>query len=249
MLRLLCITAHPDDEAGPFGGSLALYRRRGVETHVVCLTAGEAGSYRGDARSDGELAELRRAEFLASCEILEVSHAQVLDYPDGGLDRVDFFQVAGRLVQVLRHVRPQVVLSLGPEGGITGHGDHSMVSLLATAAFHWAGRSDRYPEQLGGDFSPHSAQKLYYATASFALPDRPPVSPSPITTAISIADFVERKLDAFRAHKSQMPLFAHFERTIRNRGDREFFHLAAGAAAGDLLPEDDLFSGIADDLS
>ena len=40
--RLLCITAHPDDEAGGFGGTLLQYAERGVETHVVCLTPGQA---------------------------------------------------------------------------------------------------------------------------------------------------------------------------------------------------------------
>ena len=81
MLKLLCITAHPDDEAGAFGGTLLLYQERGVETSVVCLTAGTAARNRGTARSNEELAELRRAEFAASCKVLNVSHGEVLDYP------------------------------------------------------------------------------------------------------------------------------------------------------------------------
>ena len=56
MLRLLCITAHPDDEAGAFGGILLLYGERGVETSVICLTAGTAAKNRGTARTDEELA-------------------------------------------------------------------------------------------------------------------------------------------------------------------------------------------------
>jgi LmbE family N-acetylglucosaminyl deacetylase len=35
MLKLLCTTAHPDDEAWAFGGSLLKYREQGIETHVV----------------------------------------------------------------------------------------------------------------------------------------------------------------------------------------------------------------------
>ena len=41
-LRLLCVTAHPDDEAGGFGGVLHLYAARGVETNLICLTPGQA---------------------------------------------------------------------------------------------------------------------------------------------------------------------------------------------------------------
>ena len=61
----MCITAHPDDEAGGFGGSLRLYRDRGVETSVVCLTPGQAATHRGGAANDQELAAARRKEFAA----------------------------------------------------------------------------------------------------------------------------------------------------------------------------------------
>ena len=79
MLRMMVITAHPDDEAGGFGGSLRLYHDRGVETCVICLTPGQAATHRGGAKSDDELAAKRRQEFAASCEILKVSHGRVLD--------------------------------------------------------------------------------------------------------------------------------------------------------------------------
>src|ERR1022692_2496391 len=92
MLKLLCITAHPDDEAGAFGGTLLLYHDRGVQTHLVCLTAGTAARNRGTARSDDELAALRRAELAASCKLLQVSQYEVLDYPDGKLNRTHFLQ-------------------------------------------------------------------------------------------------------------------------------------------------------------
>ena len=87
MLRMMCITAHPDDEAGGFGGSLRLYHDREVETCVICLTPGQAASHRGGARNDEELAAMRRKEFAAACEILKVSRGTVLDYPDGQLHR------------------------------------------------------------------------------------------------------------------------------------------------------------------
>ena len=60
MLRMMVVTAHPDDEASSFGGSLRLYRERGVEPCIVCLTPGQAATHRGKARNDQELAERRR---------------------------------------------------------------------------------------------------------------------------------------------------------------------------------------------
>jgi LmbE family N-acetylglucosaminyl deacetylase len=119
MRKLLCITAHPDDEAGAFGGTLLLYQERGVETSVVCLTAGTAARNRGTAGSNQELAQLRRAEFAASCKVLNVAYGEVLDYPDSKLDRTDLYQVAGDLVLRIRQIRPHVVLTFGPDGGLT----------------------------------------------------------------------------------------------------------------------------------
>lgn len=256
MLRLLCVTAHPDDEAGGFGGSLLVYRARGVETFVVCLTPGQAARNRGGAKSDAELSAMRREEFARACALLQVSHAEVLDYPDAALDRQDFQGVAGVLVRRIRELRPQVVLTFGTEGAITAHPDHTMVSLLATAAYHWAGRSNRFVDQLesegkAGGLKPYRAQKLYYVTALATIPDYPqPVSLAPVTTVIDIgAQNLDTKIAAFGAHTSQNPLLPRFETTMRDRGPVERFHLAATttprmAAA---TVETDLFAGVRED--
>lgn len=248
MLRLLCVTAHPDDEAGGFGGSLLLYRERGVETFVICLTPGQAATHRGGARSAEELAGIRHREFAVACKILNVSHGVVLDYPDGGLDRVDFYTAVADLTRRMREIRPHVVMTIGPEGAITAHPDHSIASLFATMAFHWAGRSNRFPEQLKDGIAPHRAQKLYYATALFTLPDRQPVSLAPATTVVEIGrERLERKVAAFKAHTSQAPLFPLFENAARQRGEHEFFHLAATTTPRTLEPETDLFAGVKDE--
>lgn len=247
MLRLLCVTAHPDDEAGGFGGTLRLYADRGVETHLICLTPGQAATHRGGARSDAELAEIRRRELVASCKLLKISHAEVLDYPDAGLDRVDFYSATAALAEGMRRIRPQVVLTIGPEGAITAHPDHTMVSLLTTAAYQWAGRSNRFPEHLQQGLAPHRAQKLYYATALFTLPDRQPVSLAPVTAIVDIGQYLETKIQAFKQHTSQAPLFPIFERAVRQRGTLETFHLAATTTPQEIERETDLFAGVGEE--
>jgi LmbE family N-acetylglucosaminyl deacetylase len=243
-MKILGITAHPDDEVGAFGGSLLLYHARGVETYVICLTPGQAATNRGAARSDEELAALRRAEFADSCKILQVTQAEVLDYPDNGLQHADFYAVVGELARRVRDIKPHLILTMGPEGAITGHTDHSMASIFATMAFHWAARNDRYPEQLVNSRTPHQAQKLYYSTAPFLLPDRPPVSPPPCTTTIDIAPFLEDKIKAFQAHATQAPLVTRFGKAMRKFGSKELFHLAATNQPAGLEPETDLLEGI-----
>lgn len=248
MLRLLCVTAHPDDEAGGFGGSLLLYGSRGVETHVICLTPGQAATHRGGARSDQELAALRRQEFQASCRVLKITCGEVLDYPDAGLDRVNFYAVVGELVERIRRIRPHVMLTIGTEGAVTAHPDHSMASLVATLAYHWAGRNNRFPEQLQPGLAPHRTQKLYYSTTLFTLQDRQPTSPAPVTAIVEIgAEFLEAKIQAFKQHASQSPLFPIFEPMARKRGTKELFHLAATTVPRQMSMETDLFEGVKED--
>jgi LmbE family N-acetylglucosaminyl deacetylase len=240
----MCITAHPDDESGGFGGCLRLYRERGVETSVVCLTPGQAATHRGGARTDAELAALRRQEFAEACKILQVSEATVLDYFDGQLHRQDLYRVVCDLTLLVRRFRPQVLLTFGSEGGVTGHPDHSIAGGFAALAFQWAGRSNRYPDQLKDGLTPHRVQKLYFATADFTLPDRQPLALPPITTTIAIGNHLETKITAFKAHLTQAPLWPQFEQHVRRRGEKELFHLAASITPGPAVEETDLFSGV-----
>src|SRR6202043_3042053 len=122
---------------------------------------------------------LRRKEFAAACEILKVSRGIVLDYPDGQLHRLEMQRVVSDLTLRIREFRPQVLLTFDPGGGVTGHTDHSMASVFATLAFHWAGRSNRYPDQIADDITPHRTEKLYYGTANFALAARQPITLPP----------------------------------------------------------------------
>jgi LmbE family N-acetylglucosaminyl deacetylase len=241
---MLAVTAHPDDEAAVFGGTLRVYSDRGVETSVLCLTSGQAASNRGSARDDRELSAIRRKEFAASCAILNVGRFGVLDYPDGQLHRVEMHRPVSDLVRHIREFRPQVILSMGPEGAITGHTDHSMASVFTTLAFHWAGRSNRFPDQLVDGVKPHCAQKLYFSTAAAALPGRQPISFPPCTARIEIGTCLEAKIAAFHAHQTQSPVFPIFDEHVAKFGNPELFNLAASTVAGNGVMESDLFGGI-----
>jgi len=244
MPRILCITAHPDDEAAAFGGTLRLYHERGAEIYLICLTPGQAATHRGTAKSDHELAAIRRKELAASCEILGIDRWIVLDYADGQLHRVELLKVVGDLVRHIREFRPHIVLTFGPEGAVTGHTDHSMASVFASLAYEWAGGNKRYADQLIDGLEPHRTQKLYYATANFTLADRPATSPAPVTTTIEIGDRVQVKVDAFAAHTTQAPAFPWVRDTILARGREEWFHLAAKSKPGFVSLETDLLTGI-----
>ncbi len=244
MLKLLCVTAHPDDEAGCFGGILAKYSEAGVECSVICLTAGERAANRGGIVPDEALKETRRREFADACKHLGVAHAQVLNYADGALDRADFHEITGVLVRSIREFRPHVVVSFGAEGFVTAHPDHGMAGLFTSAAFQWAARKTRYTDQLEHGLTPWQAAKLYNVTTEFSLPERPVVSLAPVTARIEVDLYINRKIEAFAKHTTQLPLLPIFDHAQRQGGVHELFHLVATAEVTAMKMETDLFAGI-----
>jgi LmbE family N-acetylglucosaminyl deacetylase len=238
----MCVVAHPDDECFGFGGLLGLAADRGIETYVVCLTDGQAASNRGDAVSPAELGKIRRAEFAASCKVLGVTRAELMDYHDGRLEFVDFSLAAGRLVEKMRQFRPHVVATFGGDGGVNTHSDHMMVSMLTTAAFHWCRQPKRNPD-LG---AVHQPDRLFYLTTSFFVPGRQAPMPMPWTVKLDIRSVQARKVEAFRQHASQAPLMEQTKDLFEKYGAAEFYTLVAAAEPQPAKLIIDLFDGLTD---
>jgi LmbE family N-acetylglucosaminyl deacetylase len=239
-LKLMCVVAHPDDECFAFGGALALAADRGIETYVICLTDGQAASNRGSAATGEALGAMRREEFRRSCEVLGVTHNELMDYQDGRLEFVEFPVAAGRLVERMRRFKPDVVLTFGGDGGQNTHADHMMASMLTTAAFHWAWQTKRYPDA----GAPHKAQRLYYVTANFHIPGRLPAMTMPWTVTLDIRSVRERKTEAFRQHVSQAPLMEKTKEMFERYGAEEFYVLVATPDPQPARQETDLFAGL-----
>jgi LmbE family N-acetylglucosaminyl deacetylase len=239
-LKLMCVVAHPDDECFGFGGALALAADRGIETYVVCLTDGQAATNRGNAASGEALGAMRREEFRRSCEVLGVAQYELMDYQDGRLEFVEFPVAAGRLVERIRRFRPDVVITFGGDGGQNTHADHMLASMLTTAAFHWAGQAKRYPD--AGEV--YRAKRLYYLTADFHIPDRPPAMTMPWTVTLDIRSVRERKTEAFRQHVSQAPLMERTKDFFEKHGAEEFYTLVAAAEPQAAQQGTDLFDGL-----
>jgi LmbE family N-acetylglucosaminyl deacetylase len=247
-LRLMCFTAHPDDECGAFGGALMQAHQRGVETSVVCLTEGRAASNRGHARNSDELAVLRRQEFAAALRVLDVTHGEVLAYPDGELARQDFIGVTTALVERIRRFRPQVVLTFGGDGNVNLHPDHTMACFFATAAFHWAGRTNFAPEQIAAGLLPFRAQKLYYGVAPFLASadaeEAPRIALVPPSLVLTLGDLQAKKLEAFRQHTTQAELLAKVQVAFEGTSGEEKYLLAAAPGMRSSPLETDMFAGL-----
>jgi LmbE family N-acetylglucosaminyl deacetylase len=249
--RLLCVTAHPDDESGAFGGALLMAHRDGVETNLLCLTDGQAAHHRGEAADDADLGRLRRAELAAACHVLGLTRHEILHYPDGELPRQDFYAVAGDIAERIRSLRPHVVLTFGGDGSVNLHRDHTMVSAATTAAFHWAGRPEFFPDQAERGLQPYSPQKLYYESTPFVVPrGRPELAHSatvPYSLTIELGELAETKLEAFRKHSTQAGVLARIGDIIRKHLEVERYQLAAAPGRIPVTDDTAIFGGVVPD--
>jgi len=172
--KLLAVFAHPDDETFGPGGTLARYAASGVEVHYACATRGEAGGV-AEGFLDGykDIAHLRTAEVECAARILGIQEVHFLGYRDSGmpgsednlhpdsLQQAPEEEVIGKIVALIRGIRPEVVITFDPQGGY-GHPDHVKIHRVTTKAFYAAALPDRFPEQEDEGLAPHQAQRLYY---------------------------------------------------------------------------------------
>jgi LmbE family N-acetylglucosaminyl deacetylase len=84
----------------------------------------------------------------------------LLDYEDRHLDRADPRRVIDDIVSHVRRIRPDVVLTFGPDGAY-GHPDHVAISQFTTAALVSAADAS-YVTRDGARRAPHAVSKLYY---------------------------------------------------------------------------------------
>lgn len=175
---LVCF-AHPDDETFGPGGTLARYAREGVAVHLACATRGEAGTVDPEfMQGYHSIGDMRWDELMCATRKLGLASVTHLGYRDSGMPGSPDNQhpqslvsapeeeVAGKLVRLIRELRPQVLITFDPTGGYY-HPDHIAIHKATVRAFEAAGDSLRHP-QAGSPFAPAGPPfvpaRLYYHT-------------------------------------------------------------------------------------
>jgi LmbE family N-acetylglucosaminyl deacetylase len=201
---VLGIWAHPDDEAYLSGGVMAM--ARDIGSRVVCVTAtrGELGTPDPETWPPHRLAAERTGELARCLAILGVSEHHWLGYRDGACASVPVADAVGRLTDVIDDVRPDTVLTFGPDG-ITGHRDHRVVSAWTAAAFDRAARPGS--RLLQAAFPERRVQRWRDLDESLGvyLPGYPVVRPD-VRLAVDLVldpDIAARKVRALAAQQTQ----------------------------------------------
>lgn len=205
---ILSVWAHPDDEGYCCGGLMADAIANG--RRVVCVTAtrGELGSTDEARWPNGpELAEVRTRELANSLGELGVTEHIWLDYPDGGCADIDAAQAVARLRAIVEDVRPDTVLTFGPDGA-TYHPDHIAVSNWTTAAVAGTGAALHY-NATTPEWNDWIAQFVDPAMVMMADKE-PPVTPiDELSIYVQLTgDLLDRKYRAMLMQESQIgPIF------------------------------------------
>lgn len=292
-LCVLTVHAHPDDEASKGAPTLAMYGRQGVRTVLVCCTGGEEGDLQNPhLREPGQpfhglspeqekakLAELRPLELQRSAEVIGFDRVVMLGYRDSGMPdseanahpecfaSADLDEAVGRLVEVIRTERPQVIITYGDDQRGYPHPDHLKVHDISLPAFERAGDPSWYPH-LGDPWQP---SKLYYSTWSKARLvavhegmlrlrgespfdqawlDRPGQDHR-ITTRLDVGEYLWARTGALKAHATQVDPTEPWWFGLDDRQLAEVYPYEDWILARSLVGmpaegehEDDLFAGL-----
>ena len=259
VLKLMAVFAHPDDESLGAGGTLAKYASEGVEVAIVTATPGDAGRFHGHRPGDPqhpgpvELARIREAELRAAAAALGVRDVSCLDYRDGQLDRADPRQVVADIVRHVHRVRPDVVVTFGPDGSY-GHPDHIAISQFTTAAMVAAANTHvvsklyymAWPASIWAAYE-HAIQKLV-STVDGVERQATPWPDWAVTTVIDTREVWPAVWRAVSCHQSQVAAYRGLKDLSPEHHEAvwgsQSFYRAFSHVNGGRVQETDLFEGI-----
>lgn len=208
--RVMCIQPHADDTDVAAGGTIAKLASEGKEVIYVTMTDDRLGT------SDPEmwperLALIRMREQEEAAKILGVKELIWLNYRDGEL--YPSLKAREELIHLIRLYRPDMVITVDPWLSYEAHPDHRATGILAAEAVMFSPFPHAVPGDLRKGVKPHHVRYI-----AFYWTRRPNVY-------IDVTKYIDLKLKAVRAHKSQFeanwPVFEQLLRaSLRLMGKR-----------------------------
>ncbi|MFF5791413.1 PIG-L deacetylase family protein [Paeniglutamicibacter sp. NPDC012692] len=206
--RVLCFGAHPDDLDFGASGTVAAWTAAGVHVEYCIMTDGDAGGF--DDRTAEEITEMRHAEQRAAAALVGVHTVHFLGERDGFLEPTH--AVMKQVVELIRTVRPEVVLAMHPERNWEriqrSHPDHLACGEAVTRAIYPAVENPfSYPELEAAGLAAYKLPWLWLYGAPTERENH----------AVDITGVFDLKLEALRQHLSQHPDVPAMERYVRSQ--------------------------------
>lgn len=184
-MRYLAVSAHPDDLEILCAGTLRRLVLRGDHVTMATIARGDAGSFN---HTPDEIAAIRAAEGAAGAAVVGADHVPGV-VSDGRVNSADEHQ-RELVVDLIRRTRPDVIISHAPNDYMPDHVETS--KLVFDAAF-----TASLPNYRTDHPSHDQVPVLYYMDTMAGVEFLP-------TEYVDITDTLDAKLDAFRAHASQL---------------------------------------------
>lgn len=201
--RFLVVVAHPDDAEFSSAGTIAALTSKGKQVVIVQVTSGDKGTTDPDLPSE-KLAKIREAEEIEAAKRLGVEAVEFLREEDGAVTAD--LDLRGRIVRQIRKFRPDVIITHDPFRPYALHPDHRAVGFAALDAVYPTARDPHYfPEHLREGFQPHKTAEIW-----FFNPETPDLF-------VDITDTFDAKIDALRAHESQVGNMEKLVPRVRER--------------------------------
>lgn len=178
---ILAIGAHPDDVELGCGGTIAKMISEGKTVAIIDLTKGELGT-RGTDKT-------RKQEAADAAKILGISARENLEMKDGFLQNSEEYQM--RIVKMIRKYRPEIVLANATDDR---HPDHAKAAKLVSDACFLSGLK-KIETALDG-----KNQEFWRPKHVFHFIQWKEIEPDFV---IDISDFMEKKIEACMAYKTQ----------------------------------------------
>ena len=217
MATVVCLHAHPDDEAIFTGGTIARLAAAGHRVVLVVATSGEEGRTRFPLPPGDDVGRRRAAETEAAAAALGVARVVLLGYRDSGMPgdpanahpaafgRCDVEDAAARVAAVCAEERADA-LTTYDTGGIYPHPDHLAVHVVGTRAAALAEVGTVYEATVDHEYL-HFVDVHLVEDAGRSLAERTRVGlpTAEITTVVDCRAVLEHKWRAMAAHASQIP--------------------------------------------
>lgn len=212
MNNILCIFAHPDDEAFGPSGTIALLSKT-HEVSILCITNGSNGE--NHTKLDRHLSEIRRDELKKSAAILGVKKIYFLDYNDGELCNKIYHTLAKDIEVVINKTRPDTLITFEYRGFL-GHIDHITVTMVSSFLFE---KKDHIRKMMYFCISEENRA----AQADYFIFIPPGYKESEIDVVYDISAVWKQKIASMQAHASQKQDYARFFHMINNSKKEEYF--------------------------
>jgi bacillithiol biosynthesis deacetylase BshB1 len=180
-LDILVFAAHPDDAELSCSGTIMKHISMGKKVGIIDLTQGELGS-RGTI-------DTRYEEAAEASKIMGLHARENLNMADGFFENNE--ENKRKIIEAIRKYRPKIVLANAIEDR---HPDHGRASKLVSDACFYAGLRKIETEVNGKSQEAYRPKAVYhYIQDRYIKPD----------FVVDVTDFVDRKVDAMKAYKTQ----------------------------------------------